>query len=193
MSALPRAANWTAAAYLEYERAADTRHEFFDGQVYAMAGASERHNQIAAALHYALYGQLVDRPCQVFQSDMRVQAGDSVFFYPDLVVVCAAARYRDDQRDTLLNPSVIIEVLSPSTEDFDRGRKFWYYRALPSLSDYLLVAQARVQVEHYTRQGADAWVLRDFTSLEDRLALPSIGCALALDEVYRRVDFENAT
>lgn len=189
MSALPRYTS--AQAYLDDERSAATRHEFLDGQVYAMAGASERHNQLASALHYALYGQLAAGDCRVFQSDMRVQASESAYFYPDLVVVCGPAQYADPRRDTLLNPAVIIEVLSPSTEDFDRGRKFWHYRALPSLSDYLLVAQTRLQVEHYTRQSADIWMLQDFTQPQDRVVLASVGCTLALDALYRRVNFED--
>lgn len=190
MSALPRYTS--AQAYLDDERSATTRHEFIDGQVYAMAGASERHNQLASALHYTLYGQLVAGDCQVFQSDMRVQASESAYFYPDLVVVCGPAQYADARRDTLLNPAVIIEVLSPSTEDFDRGRKFWHYRALPSLSDYLLVAQTRLQVEHYTRQSTDIWMLQDFTQPQDRVVLASVGCTLALEALYRRVNFEDS-
>lgn len=190
MSALPDARTWTAQQHLDYEREADTRHEFIDGQVYAMAGASERHNQIAAALSYTLYGQLLERPRQVFQSDMRVQA-ENAFFYPDLVVVCGEAQYLDDSRDTLFNPSVIIEMLSLSTEDYDRGRKFMHYRGIASLQDYVLVAQQRAQVEHYARQPGDSWLLTDYKQLEDVLELPAIGCRLSLSEIYRKVRFED--
>lgn len=190
MPAMPQHTNWTTEAYLDYERSTDLRHEFIAGQVYAMAGASERHNQIASAFHYTLYGQLMERPCQVFQSDMRVQAAADVFFYPDLVVVCGQAQYKDETRDTLLNPVVIIEVLSPSTEDYDRGRKFTFYRRITTLQDYVLVSQKLLQVEHYSRQGADTWMLTDFSQPEDTLHLPAAGCTLSLADIYRGVRFE---
>ncbi len=190
MAALPDYQDWTTAQYLEYERKAESRHEFIAGQVYAMAGASERHNQLASALNYALYGQLLERPCQVFQSDMRVRAAENAFFYPDLVVVCGEAHYVDEKRDTLLNPTVIIEILSPSTEDYDRGRKFMHYRGIASLQDYVLVSQTQMQVEHYTRQADDSWLLRDFNQPTDSLELPSIGSSARLSEVYRRVTFD---
>jgi Uma2 family endonuclease len=190
MSALPDFHDWSVEQYLEYERTATTRHEFMGGQVYAMAGASERHNQIAAAINYSLYGQLLDKPCQVFQSDMRVQANASAFFYPDIVVVCGEAQYRSAARDTLLNPTLIIEILSPSTEDYDRGRKFKHYRGIPSLRDYLLVAQKQMQVEYYSWQKLDTWRLQDFTQPDAQLELQSIGCTLSLAEIYRGVDFQ---
>ena len=187
---MPQYTDWTVEDYLEYERGADARHEFVAGRVYAMAGASERHNQIASALNFALYGQLLEQPCQVFQSDMRVQAAEDVFFYPDLVVVCGEAQYTDPSRDTLLNPTVVFEILSPTTEDYDRGRKFKCYRAIPGLQDYLLVAQNQPQIEHFTRQGVDTWRLTDFTRLDAALELPSIGCTLQLGAIYRKVRFE---
>ncbi|MBZ0275529.1 MAG: Uma2 family endonuclease [Anaerolineae bacterium] len=189
--ALPQSQQWTVAEYLEYERTSGSRHEFIGGQVVAMAGASERHNQITSALHFLLYGQTESRPCQVFQSDMRVAAVESAYFYPDLVVVCGDAQYADSSRDTLLNPVVIIEVLSPSTEDFDRGRKFRMYRGIPTLSDYLLVSQKRILVEHFTRQTGDTWILRDFVRPTDQIALPAIGCTLSIEAIYRRVNFED--
>ena len=191
MSALPQYTGWTVEEYLDYERQADERHEFVAGKVYAMAGASERHNQITSALHFTLYGQLIERPCEVFQSDMRVQAAEAVFFYPDLVMVCGEVQYTDAARDLLLNPTVVIEVLSPSTEDYDRGRKFKRYRGIASLQDYLLVAQSQPQVEHYARQGTDTWRLTDYTRPDDTLQLPSIGCTLRLSDVYRKVRFED--
>src|SRR5262245_36520137 len=110
MSAISQSSRWTAQQYLDYERESVARHEFIAGQVYDMAGASERHNQLSSALNYLLYGQLLERPCQVFQSDMRVQADEGAFFYPDIVAVCGQAQYLDDSRDTLLNPTVVVEV-----------------------------------------------------------------------------------
>ncbi len=191
MSVPPQQRDWTVREYLEFEREADTRHEFIGGQVYAMAGASERHNQIASALNYLLYGQLLERPCQVFQSDMRVQANETTFFYPDITVVCGEALYCDESRDTLRNPTVVFEILSPSTEDYDRGRKFKYYREIASLQDYLLAAQNQKQIEHYARQDADSWLLTVFSQLDSVLSLPSIGCTLSLSDIYRKVTFED--
>lgn len=189
MSALPDPHNWTVAQYLDYERTADARHEFVHGEITAMAGASERHNQIASALNYLLYGQLIARPCQVFQSDMRVRVTADMYFYPDIAVVCDEATYVDDRRDTLTNPTTIIEVLSPSTEDYDRGRKFARYRQLASLRDYLLVAQSEMRVEHHSLRPGEGWLLRDFTAPDAPILIPSLDCTLALSDIYRKVTF----
>jgi len=189
MSVVPQSSRWTVQQYLDYERESDSRHEFLGGQVLDMAGASERHNQLSSALNFLLYGQLLDRPCQVFQSDMRVQADDSAYFYPDIVAVCGQAQYMDESRDTLLNPTVVIEVLSPSTEDFDRGRKFKQYRGITSLQDYVLVSQKQMQVEPYSRQGTDTWLLRDLSHPDDTLNLSSTGCTLLLKDLYRKINF----
>jgi Uma2 family endonuclease len=186
MAALPDPIG-TAAEYLAFERAAELRHEFIGGRVSAMAGACERHNQLTSALNFLLYGQLVERDCQVFQSDMRVQVSERVYFYPDVVVVCGEAHYRDAHRDTLLNPAVVFEVLSPSTEDYDRGTKFTHYRAIPTLQDYVLVSQQQMKIEHATRRPDDTWVLRDVTEPDAQISLPSIGCTLTLRDIYRRV------
>lgn len=189
MVALPQENDWTIEQYLAFEQEQDERHEFIMGQVYAMAGASERHNQIASSLHYLLYGQLLERQCQVFQSDMRVQVLDSASFYPDIVAICGEAHYSNDRRDTLLNPTVIIEVLSPSTEAHDRGSKFKQYRRLASLKEYALVSQHQIQIDHYTRQNDDTWVLTDFSDASDSLELDSINCLLLLSDIYRKVNF----
>lgn len=193
MSALPRFTDWTWQEYLDYQREADLRYEYLAGQVYAKAGATERHNQIASALHFALYGQLLERSCQVFQSDMLVKATATASFYPDVVVVCGEAAYLDDTRDVLLNPTVVIEVLSPSTADFDRGSKFTNYRQIPSLQDYMLVSQRRVQVEHFTRHETNKWLLTDYGDPSDSIQLPSISCTLLLSDVYRKVRFDEDT
>lgn len=192
MSALPEQRDWTVQAYLEYERDADTRHEFMDGDVYAMAGASENHNYIASAVNFALFGQLLDRPCGISQNDMRVQASASAFFYPDIVVVCDEPLYSDERPATLLNPTVIFEILSPTTEDYDRGRKFTHYQEIASLQDYVLVAQDRMRAEHYTRQAADRWLLTVYSQKDDRLVLPSIGCTLTVSDLYRKVNLGDA-
>ncbi|MEQ8676953.1 MAG: Uma2 family endonuclease [Aggregatilineales bacterium] len=176
--------------YLAYERGADTRHEFVGGDVWAMAGESERHNQITSALNFLLYGQLLDRDCAVFQSDMRVKADEKVYFCPDIVVVCGETDYADDTRDILLNPTVVIEVLSPSKEDYDRGRKFTNYRKIASLRDYVLVAQSEMNVEHHALRVGEGWLLKEYANAEDRVQLLSIDCTLTLSNIYRKVTFD---
>ncbi len=163
-----------------------------DGQVYAMAGASKRHNQITSAIQYALYGQLLDKPYEVFQADMRTQFAADHYFYPDLVVVCGEDRYTDAKENTLLNPTIIIEVLSPSTEDRDRGRKLWAYRNMASVQEYWMFSQDKVQVQGIIRKSETTWEFGEINEPDAVLELPSIGCTLALRDVYRRVDFEDA-
>ncbi len=189
--ALPKPTIWTAEDYLEFERAAQERHELLDGDIYVMAGASETHNEIETVLGYLLYGQLLERPCRVFQSNMRVQVADKIYFYPDAMVFCGEPQYKDKKKDTLLNPTVIFEILSPSTEMFDRGDKFQQYRLLPSLRDYVLISQTRMLVEHYTRQDDNSWVLRDFSAPEAELVLASVDCTLRLQDIYRKVVFDD--
>jgi Uma2 family endonuclease len=176
------------AQYLKMERAAEFKSELRDGRAYAMAGASERHNLITGNTFVSLHNQLRGRPCRVYPSDMRVKAAAVGFYtYPDISVVCGRPEFTDDTRDTLLNPTVIVEVLSPSTADYDRGEKFERYRQLPSLSEYLLVSQTRPLVEHYVRQPDGKWLLTEYRELSDVVELPSIGCRLALAEIYEQV------
>lgn len=189
MHAIQPEQHWTADDYLVYEETADERHEFLDGQIYAMAGATERHNQITMAIAAHLYMALIDKPCQVFQGDMRVQTANS-YFYPDIAVVCGEAEYTTEKRTTLTNLTVVMEVVSPSSEDIDRGRKFRDYRALESVQDYLIFAQDRIHVEHYSRQAPDIWKIQDIADKNATLNLNSIVCTLALADVYRRVTFE---
>ena len=190
MSALPNIA-WTAERYLAYERASEERHEYLNGQVYAFAGASANHNLITANTLSSLHTQLRQRPCTVYPSDMRLKvSGTGLYTYPDISVVCGTPQFEDDQRDTLLNPTLLVEVLSPSTESYDRGRKFQHYRTLESLQEYLLIAQDSSRIEHYTRQPNGQWLLADFSQPEASLELTSIGCALLLADVYEKVALE---
>lgn len=191
--ALPNPKKWTAEEYLEFERTAQERHEMLNGDVYAMAGTSKKHNQIGSAVGYLLYGQFLDRPCDVFQSDMRVQVSERTYFYPDVVVACGEAQFKDKKEDTLLNPTMIFEVLSPSTKNYDRGEKFEQYRTLPSLHEYGLISQTQMLVEHYSRQKDNSWVLRDLSAPEDVLVLASIDCTLRLQDIYRKVVFEESS
>lgn len=160
-----------------------------DGEVFAMAGASRAHNLIALNLGSELRTQLSGRPCEVYVTDMRVAVeAHGLYTYPDAVVVCGEPRFLDAELDMLLNPIVLVEVLSPTSDRFDRGRMFSRYRSLPSLREYVLVAQDECRMERYTRRGEE-WVLSEFTRAEDGLNLESIGCVVPLRETYARVEF----
>ncbi len=178
--------------YLALERRVESKHEFIEGQIVMMTGASESHNLIVVNVLASLHGQLRSTPCKVFPSDMRVQVDPARFYtYPDLVVVCDQAEYGDGELDTLLNPTLIIEILSPSTEAYDRGEKFRRYRAVGSLQEYVLIAQDRCSVERYVRQPGGDWLLSEFADLGSEVELRSIGCRLRLNEVYERIQLES--
>ncbi|HHY54840.1 MAG TPA: Uma2 family endonuclease [Chloroflexi bacterium] len=180
-------------AYLAAERAGEKKHEYYAGEVYAMAGASERHNLVAMNIGASLHSQLRRRACNVYPSDMRVKVSALGFYtYPDISVVCGAPQFEDARRDTLLNPLVIVEVLSPSTENYDRGRKFQMYRTLPSLVEYLLVAQDSIHIEHYTRQPDGRWLFFESDQPDAVFQLDAIGCTLAAADVYEKVTFDAA-
>jgi Uma2 family endonuclease len=186
MASEPRP-RFTPGEYLTLERPSASKSEYVNGEIFVMTGASRRHNRIVLNISFSLDSQLRDRGCEVFASDMRlrVPAAD-LYTYPDVVVACGEPRFEDSELDTLLNPVLIVEVLSKSTEGYDRGAKFEQYRTLPSLREYLLVAQDRVHVEHFVREN-DRWVLTEADNLGASLELTSIGCALALSGVYDRV------
>ncbi len=174
--------------YLVRERAARYKSEYVGGEIRAMAGASRNHNRVALSLGAALHAQLTGGPCEAFVSDMRVKvASMDTYFYPDVVVTCGASELEDDQEDTLLNPVVIAEVLSPSTSDYDHTRKWEHYRRIPSLRDYLLFSQSEPRVERYARQSEGLWLFSETTGLDAMLRLDSIGCTIALRDVYERV------
>ena len=180
----------TVTDYLALERQAETKSEYLNGQIYAMSGASEEHNTIVFNLARRIGNQLDKKPCRGYVNDMRVKVSPTgLYTYPDVVVVCGEPRFEDQHVDTLLNPTVIIEVLSDSTESYDRGEKFAHYRALPSLSDYLLVAQDQPRIEHYQRQPDGRWLYSATDGLDAQVEITPIGCVLPLAEVYERVDF----
>lgn len=184
----------TPEKYIALERKAipdaDTiRSEYVNGEIIAMSGASRAHNLITGNVSGELRAQLKSGKCEVYANEMRVSSQlTSSYFYPDVVVVCEEPRFEDDVFDTLLNPILLVEVLSPSTEAFDRGEKFAHYRQLTSLQEYVLVAQDQMLVEHYRRQEKQ-WILTDFRKGEEILSLPSIQCELPLQEIYNRVTF----
>lgn len=184
MSAVLTQTHYTAEEYLTLERSASCKSEFHDGQIYAMTGASRKHNLITVNIARELSVQLKKRPCEAYINDMRVKAADACsYHYPDIVVACGTPQFEDAYVDTLLNPTLLIEVLSPSTEAYDRGGKFAHYRKIPTLREYLLVMQDQPSIERYVRQG-DVWILSEVLGFEASVALESIDCVLSLREVY---------
>lgn len=188
MSSLPNP-RYTPEQYLEIDRKADHRSEYVNGEILAMAGASREHNLIVTNLVRELSTRLRGCPCETYSNDMRVKISSVRFTYPDVTVGCEPLEFADGSLDILLNPVVIMEVLSPSTEANDRGWKFAHYRRLATLKDYVLLSQYQPQVEHYTRHEMDLWILQEISGLSGVLRLPSIGCELSLAEIYERVEF----
>lgn len=186
--------NLTPEQYLAIERDCEQKHEFYRGEMFAMSGATRAHNQITFNLARVLGNQLLDRDCTAYVSDMRVSISPTgLYTYPDGIVTCEKPRFEDDQLDTLLNPQVIFEVLSESTEKYDRGKKFEQYRQIGSLTDYILISQDHAQIEHFTRQQDGQWLLSEASGLASTLALPTVDCQLSLADVYAKVEFPEAT
>lgn len=181
MAALPK---MTPAEYLDNERQAATKSEYVNGEVFAMAGASAAHNLIVGNLVRELGNALKRRPCRVYPSDLRLCVADG-YLYPDVSVVCDKPKFSDG--DNLLNPALIVEVLSPSTADFDMGGKFARYRQIETLRDYLLVAQDAVQVILYQRQDNSRWLMSEFRGAQANVHLPSVDCTLEMAEIYAKV------
>lgn len=177
----------TPEEYLVKEREAEFKSEYRNGQIVMMPGASREHNLIAVNVSSGLHIQLLDRACEVYTNDMRVKVRESgLYTYPDVIVVCDEPRFEDGHFDTLLNPTVIVEVLSPSTEDYDRHGKFYSYQTLDSLQEYILVSQYDVCVEQYIRQDKE-WQLMEYRSLDDVMINASIECQLAIRAIYAKV------
>jgi Uma2 family endonuclease len=192
MSTLPKT-YLTPERYIEIERAAEYKSEYYQGEMFAMAGAKWNHNLIVAHLISQLDQQLRSRPCSVTPSDMRVRvSATGLYTYPDVAVVCGEPQFLDGHRDTLLNPTLIIEVLSPSTEAYDRGLKFENYRSIETLRQYLLVSSDRIHADLYTRQPDGGWLLTSADGPAGTLSLASVNCQVALADVYEKVDFETA-
>lgn len=179
----------TPEEYLAIERQAAYKSEYFNGEMFAMSGASPRHVLIVTNVVAELHQQLKQRPCTVYSTDLRVKVNPTgLYTYPDVIVVCDQPQFNDEQKDTLLNPTLIVEVLSESTKDYDRGEKFEHYRTLASLAEYVLIAQDKPHFEHFVRQPDNRWLLAETNRLEDTIHLPSIACDLALAEVYDKVE-----
>ena len=187
MSTLPKTFI-TPEEYLEIERKAEFRSEYYRGEMFAMAGGTEAHTLLVMNTSTVLV-RLRGGPCRVYSHDMRVQvSATGLYTYPDLVAGCAERKFLDERRDTLLNPVLIIEVLSNSTEAYDRGQKFAQYRTLESLQEYVLIAQDRVEVEVYRRQAGGQWLLITANRPEDSITLESVSCSLVLSDIYADVE-----
>jgi len=180
----------TPDEYLERERVASHKSEYYAGEIFAMAGASPSHNALVASIIIALGVRLRGTPCTTFASDLRVECGPSgLFCYPDVSVICGSPQYRDEHRDVVINPTLVVEVLSSSTEGYDRGAKFAQYRRLASLREYVLVSQDEARMEVFTRGDDGRWTLTEAVGLDALCPLSSLDIALPLSEVYERIEF----
>jgi Uma2 family endonuclease len=182
--------SYTPEEYLAYERKAATKHEYWHGEIYAMAGASPSHNLITFNVAVTIGGQIKGRNCRGYSTDQKVRTDvGNLFAYPDVTIVCGEPKFHDEKKDVILNPTLIVEVLSPSTESLDRTEKFAHYRTIPSLMDYILIAQDKPSVEHFTRQkGKRAWLYNAETELTSSLWIASLKCELKLADIYDLVE-----
>ena len=179
----------TDAEYLDIEREAFEKSELLNGRVVAMAGASENHNVISSNLFLEIGIQTKHSKCRAFSSDMRVKAKKGNYYYPDILVVCGERNFEDNKKDVLLNPKVVIEVLSKSTKLKDRNEKLDSYMSLESLTDYVLIEQDELRVEHFIKINAKEWKVNLLTENAEKLILEPINCEVSLDEIYREVKF----
>jgi Uma2 family endonuclease len=176
--------------YLERERAAEFKSEFFDGEVFAMAGGTAEHSLIALNTGAEFRHRLKRQPCVAYNADLRIKIeATGLFTYPDLSVICGPLRFVACTNDTVINPSVLVEVLSDSTEAYDRGKKFEHYRQIPTLQEYLLVSQKEPRIEQFIRQPDDRWTLNEAAGLEKTLQVPSLKIAISLSEIFANVNF----
>ena len=175
------------------ERKAEIRSEYFNGEMFAMSGASREHAKIVANLTAELINQFRGRPCEVYPIDLRTKvSATGLYTYPDIAAVCGEPKFEDEHFDTLINPNLIIEVLSDSTELYDRGKKFAHYRTINSLREYVLVSQTECRIERFTRQDDGNWLYAENTDPVGSIELTSVTCRLSLSLVYNKVDFERA-
>jgi Uma2 family endonuclease len=190
MSAIPNP-RISREEYLRLERLAETRSEFYGGRIVAMTGATRVHNRIVINISTTLDTQLRDRLCNNYANDMRVSIrGGDRYLYPDIVVTCGPEQFEDDQLDTLVNPIVLMEVLSPSTEAYDRGEKFLSYQTIPSLQEYVLINPSPRRFEVYRKQPDGSWLYQSWAFDPPPLVLQSINCTLTPDDVYRKVELD---
>ena len=181
---------YTPEEYLEFERESDSRHEFLDGEIYAMAGESLSHSRVCVNLAREVGNKLKGTNCEALSPNMKVRtSAASLFSYPDLTIVCGEPQFHDRKKDVLTNPKVVFEVLSPSTADYDRTTKFLRYRmGNETLTDYILVSQDRCFVEHFTKHIDGSWIYKSLNQLSEILRIETIDCELSLEEIYDRVE-----
>lgn len=185
---------YSAANYLAMERASSEKHEFAYGEIFAMGGASAHHVIIVNNMVRVFGNAFLHRPCQVYSNDLRLSVdAKQRYTYPDIVVVCGQPQFVDNQFDTLVNPELIVEVLSDSTKNYDRGEKFEEYRRIESFCEYVIVDQTRVHVERWTKRSEDTWVLWETNSLDAVVQLDSVGVALPVSDIYFKIDFAAET
>lgn len=178
--------------YLEMEDHSQQKHEYYKGEVFAMAGAGFVHNQIASNILMDIGQYLKDKNCRIYGSDLKIQIeANSLFTYPDLSIICDGPQFWKNRKDTITNPSVIIEILSPDTMSYDRGDKFALYRNIPSLKEYILISSTEILLEKFTKQSLHEWLLTEYKSAGDAIAVDTIGYQTHLKELYRDVSFEN--
>lgn len=191
MSAVPAVKYMTVEEYLEMEDASTEKHEFIGGVIYAMAGADFPHNQVFSNTHGSIWQYLRDKNYRVYGSDLKVNVKTkSDFAYPDLTIVCDGAQFFQGKRGIVTNPSVIIEILSPDTQNYDHGEKFMLYRQIETLKEYILISSMEVWVEKFKRENSGSWTLTEYKNMTDSLPVDTIHFGLPLTEIYRDVVFE---
>jgi Uma2 family endonuclease len=186
----PKANYMSQEEYLDNERQAEFKHEYYQGEVFAMSGASRNHNKLVSNFIVEIGTRLKGKNCNVYPSDLRVHIPSTTLYtYPDVVITCGKEEFLDEQTDTLLNPEILVEVLSPSTEDYDRGRKFGFYRQILSLKQYILISSDRMNIETFIKEG-EHWVLYEYRNEKDAVKLPSLDKSVNLVDVYEGVEFK---
>ena len=178
-------------AYLEMERASETKHEYYKGEVFAMSGTSWEHNVIVKNINTLVLPFLKGKPCDMFGSDLRVHIPENTLYtYPDFSIICGKPKTNNEEKDTIVQPSAIIEVLSKSTKDYDRGSKFMLYRSIKTLNEYITIDSLSVSIEMYTRNPGNSWTLTEFKQLTDSFVISTIGLTLLLKDVYEDVSID---
>ncbi len=191
MSAIPALRFMTIEEYLEMDDASEEKHEYYGGEVFAMAGASFVHNQITSNVQGEIWQFLKNKTCRIYGRDLKIHVKTkSTFSYPDLAIICNGAQFSEGRKDIVTNPSVLIEVFSSSTQDFDHGQKFMLYRQIPSLQEYILISSMEVLVEKFIRHESGSWILTEYRSMEDTISIDTIEYKTTLCELYRDVVFE---
>ncbi len=181
---------FTPAEYLGLEEAANEKHEYYNGEIFAMAGGTPDHSTIALNLGAELLRLLDPKPCRVFNSDVRLLVEKSgLYTYPDLMIVCGELEYVPQRKDTITNPIVIVEVLSESTRDYDRGAKFNFYKQIPSLQECILVESEEPRVEHYQRTPSGEWTIETYDNLDATMQIKSVECEIPLSRIYHKVSW----